>query len=146
MHFEEVARRITDANGSSKTGSRIRYTINAATEYAIKAGLIKRQGDFLWHPEMIVPAIRDRSNLPSSSRKLEFISPEEMQLAVKKVVENSIAIQPDFAVPFVAKLFGYLRVTEDMKKEIVQRIDEALTKGILKQDNEYLKLASSAAI
>jgi very-short-patch-repair endonuclease len=140
IHFEEMARRIADANGVSKIGSRIRYTISAATEFADNSGLIKRKGDFLWHPQMEVPFIRERSQLSSSSRRLEYISPEEMGMAIKKVVESSIAIQPDSAVNFVAKLFGFARVTEEMRKEILKSIDDVVQKGTVLRDGDFLKV------
>lgn len=70
---------------------------------------------------METPFIRERSDLPSSSKRLQYISPEELCLAVKKVVESSIAIQPDAAVPFLAKLFGFSRVTEEMRKDFSKR-------------------------
>ncbi|TCC99951.1 DUF3320 domain-containing protein [Pedobacter psychroterrae] len=140
VHFEEMARRITDASGVSKIGSRIRYTLTAATDYAVKSGIVRMKGDFLWHPTMEVPIVRDRSALPSGSKKIGFISPDEMNLAIKKVVENSIAIQPDLAVPLIAKMFGFSRVTEDMKNEILTAIETSLARSIVEMDGEFLKL------
>lgn len=140
VHFEEMARRLADASGVSKIGSRIRYTITEATKYATTSGLIKTKGDFLWNPAMETPVIRERSNLPPSSKRLQYISPEEMELAIKKVVESSVAIQPDAAVPFVAKLFGFARVTEEMRKEILGWIDLAVTAEIVKSDGGFLKI------
>lgn len=139
VHFEEIARRIADANGVAKIGSRIRYTINAATDYAENAGLIKRKGDFLWEPGMTVPNIRDRSGLSPSSKKLQLIASEEMNLAIKKVVEGSIAIQPDAAVPLIAKMFGFARVTEDMRGHVLGVIDQSVVSGIVIRDGEFLK-------
>ncbi|RYE14649.1 MAG: DUF3320 domain-containing protein, partial [Sphingobacteriaceae bacterium] len=140
VHFEEMARRLADAAGVSKIGARIRYTITSAADYAERSGLIKKRGDFLWHPEMEVPVVRDRSRLSSSSRKLQLISPEELSLAIKKAVEKSIAIQLDAAVPFVAKMFGFARVTEEMKKEVLGAIESNVTNKTLQQDGELLKL------
>lgn len=139
VHFEEMARRLADASGVSKIGSRIRYTITEATKYATTSGLIKTKGDFLWHPAMETPVIRERSNLPASSKRLQYISPEEMELAIKKVVESSIAIQPDAAVPFVAKLFGFARVTEEMRKEIIGSIDLCVKNTKIMKEGEFLK-------
>ncbi|QNK60986.1 DUF3320 domain-containing protein [Pedobacter sp. PAMC26386] len=143
VHVEEVARRIADASGASKIGSRIRYTLNAATDFAITSKIIARSGDFLWLPEMDAPVIRERSGLAASSRKISFIPPEEIDLAVKKVVENSIAIQQEVAVPLVAKLFGINRVTEDIRKELSSAIDLTISKGIVIKDGEYLKVSAN---
>lgn len=140
VHFEEMARRIADANGISKIGSRVRASIIDATDYAVKAGLIKKKENFLWHFEDHLPVIRDRSHLSTNSRKLSLISDEEMNSAIVKIVESSIAIQPDNAVILIAKLFGFARVTEDMRNHILQCIKQAIVLEIIKKDGEFLKL------
>lgn len=140
VHFEEMARRLTDASGVSKIGSRIRYTINSATDYAERTGIIKRKGDFLWLPEMVTPVIRERSKVAAGFKKLAFISPEEMELAIRKIVENSIAIQPEPAASLIARLFGFNRVTEEIKRDILNKIDDGVAKKIIEKDGEFLKV------
>ncbi len=135
-----MARRIADANGISKIGSRVRASITDALNYAIRTGLIKKKDEFLWHFEDHLPVIRDRSLLSPNSKKLILISDEEMNLAIIKIVESSIAIQPDNAVTLIAKLFGFARVTEDMRKHILQSIKKAVKSEIVKKDGEFLKL------
>ncbi|ALL06068.1 DNA helicase [Pedobacter sp. PACM 27299] len=139
VHFEEVARRIADASGASKIGSRIRYTLNAATDFTVSSKIISRRGDFLWHPEMNAPTIRDRSSLTAGSRRISLIPPEELDLAVKSVVESSIAIQPETAVPLIAKLFGVNRVTEDVRRDLGIAIEMSVTRGVVIRDGDYLK-------
>lgn len=139
VHFEEVARRIADASGASKIGSRIRYTLNAATDFAVSSKIISRRGDFLWHPEMNAPMIRDRSSLTAGSRRISLIPPEELDLAVKNVVESSIAIQPETAVPLIAKLFGVNRVTEDVRRDLGIAIEMSVARGVVIRDGDYLK-------
>lgn len=140
VHFEEMARRIADANGISKIGSRVRASITDAVNYAIRTGLIKKKDEFLWNIEDHLPVIRDRSLLSPNSKKLNLISDEEMNLAIIKVVESSIAIQPDNAVIIIAKLFGFARVTEDMRNHILKSIIKAVKSEIVKKDGEFLKL------
>ncbi|MDW8852580.1 DUF3320 domain-containing protein [Flavobacterium sp. MMLR14_040] len=140
VHFEEMARRIADANGISKIGSRVRSSITDAVNYAVRTGLIKKKDDFLWHFEDHLPVIRDRSLLSPNSKKLNLISDEETNLAIIKVVESSIAIQADNAVILIAKLFGFARVTEDMRNHILQSIEKAVKSKIVKKDGEFLKL------
>lgn len=139
VHFEEMSRRIANANGVSKIGSRIRATITDATAYAVDNGLVIRKDDFLWYPENNTATIRDRSFLSPNSRKLMYIAPEEMNLAIAKVVENSIAIQPESAVPLIAKIFGYSRVTEDMRRSILESVHNALENRKITKDGDFLK-------
>lgn len=139
VHFDEAARRILKAAGVAQLGSRIRENLSRAVLFAEQNGRIKIKGDFLWHHQMETPVVRERSNLPSGSKKLQYISPEEMCLAVKKVVENSIAIQAESAVPFVAKMFGFSRATEDMRKEILKAVDLSVDRGLVVREGEMLK-------
>jgi hypothetical protein len=102
--------------------------------------MIKARGDFLWPVEMEQPILRDRGALPPVSKKLEYIAPEELDLAIQKVVEEAIGIQPEAAVPFIAKMLGFARVTEDLKNDILHHIDLSLEKGSIVEDGEFLKV------
>ncbi len=139
VHFEEMSRRIAEAAGIAKMGSRIRYTLEAAVNFAVTEGLIVKKDDFLWHPAMDSATIRDRSGLTSASKKIAYIAPEEMTLAIVKIVSESIAVQPDVAVHLIAKLFGFSRVTEEMKKELLRILDLNVGLGIIRKDGEVLK-------
>lgn len=140
VHLDEVVRRIADANGVSKIGSRIRSSIIEGAEHARHAGMIKMNGEFLWHPEMEVPHIRERSKFPISSKKVQFIAPEEIRIGIKKIVESSIAIQAETAVPLISKLFGFSRVTEDMRNYLLASIESAIVSEAIIKEGEFLKI------
>ena len=140
VHFDEMARRIADAASISKIGSRIRYTLEAAANYAEGAGLIIRKGDFLWDPSKSDVAVRNRLNLPGLSKKLFYISPEEMTAAIIKVVKESIAIQAEVAVPLLARLFGFSRVTDEMKKDLLAALEINITNGNIRKEGALLKV------
>jgi very-short-patch-repair endonuclease len=89
VHVSEVARRITDAAGFKRVGSRIQAAIDAAAMYAVRSGTIRRQGEFLWLSQMQVPPVRDRTHLASSVRRLDLIAPEEIASAARKVVADA---------------------------------------------------------
>jgi very-short-patch-repair endonuclease len=140
VHVEEMARRMVEAAGISRLGSRIRTQLQTAARFAEGAGKIVIRGEFLWAPQMQVPTIRKRTHLPSSSKKIKFISPEELQLAIEKVVGDSVAIQPEAAVTFVARLFGFHRVTEDMRQEILEGIEATLANQKIQLEGNVLKM------
>jgi very-short-patch-repair endonuclease/DNA polymerase III delta prime subunit len=139
VHFDEVARRMIEAAGITRIGSRIRDALQQAVKYAEGNKWIRVSEDFLWHREMKIPILRDRSNLPPAVKKLKYIAPEEMIGAIEKVVRASIAIQPDAAVPLVARLFGFARVTEEMKAEIIGMIGRCLHQQHIYQEGGFLK-------
>lgn len=139
VHFDEVARRMVEAAGVSKVGSRIRDCLTQAMRHLINTNRIKVKGEFLWTKEMDKPSIRNRVNLANSARKIKFIAPEEISSAIEKVVQDSIAIQEDDAAILVGKMFGFNRITEDMKEGITCVLQKMIKENILKRDGELIK-------
>ncbi|ETZ20942.1 DUF3320 domain-containing protein [Pedobacter sp. V48] len=140
VHFDEMAKRMVEAAGISKVGSRIKYTLTQASRFSEQNGLIKMKGEFLWHKDMSDPVVRDRSQLPAASKRLQIIAPEEINMAIRQVVSESIAITDEAAANLVAKLFGFSRVTEDMKQLLLEAMRIAENDGIVKKENGFLKL------
>ncbi len=143
VHFDEVARRIVEAHGIMKVGSRIRLALFKASKYSQSEHKIEIKGDFLWWHEMTAPQIRNRANLSYSSRKLKYISPEELHLAIRKTVQEAIAISPESALVIIANTLGFGRVSEEIKLEIEKSITEAVQKKIVILEGGFLKLENS---
>ena len=139
VHFDEVARRMVEAAGVSKVGSRIRDCLIQARNHLKSSNRIKIRGEFLWVLEMEKPKIRNRINLANSARKIKFIAPEEIALALEKVVQDSIAIQQSDAATWAAKMFGFNRVTEDMKEEILSVLENMIMQNVVKKDGQLIK-------
>ncbi len=141
IHFDEVAKRITDATGISKVGSRIRYTLTQALDQARDEKKVVIKGDFLWAPEMQAAVVRDRSKLPSAYKKLSLVAPEELYEAIHQVVGSAIAITEQEAVLLVAKLLGFSRVTDEMRQQLSEAVGKTIQNGVLTFEGVNLKLA-----
>lgn len=139
VHQDEVIRRLAEAYGVSKIGSRVRAVVSDAIRYAEQVGMIERRGDFLWLPGHREVVVRDRSNLSASSRKVSYIAPEELHHALAQVVREAVAIQPLAATVLVAKLFGFGRLTEDIRAHLLAGIQTAVAAGYVTQDGEFLR-------
>ncbi|HVT85464.1 MAG TPA: DUF3320 domain-containing protein, partial [Chitinophagaceae bacterium] len=139
VHFDEVARRMVEAAGVSKVGSRIRDCLVQAMEYLKNANRIKVVGQFLWTKQMEKPVIRNRVNLANSARKIRYIAPEEIGLSIEKVVTDSIAIEQDDIAVLVGKMFGFNRITEDMKGEILIVVQKLIDEKVLKEEGPLIK-------
>jgi very-short-patch-repair endonuclease/DNA polymerase III delta prime subunit len=139
VHTEEVIRRMIEAAGISRVGSRIREILKQAITSAESTGSIIVKEEFLWDAQMEVPSVRSRANLPAASRKLSYIAPEEIIAAVEKVVADAVAITITAAIPMVAKTLGLNRVTEDIKNDIAAIIEQCLNRDIIYLDGEWLK-------
>ncbi len=139
VHFDEMVKRIVEAAGFSKAGSRITYTLTQALHATEHAGHVKLVGEFLWDPEMQIPVVRDRGKLPAAYRKLSLIAPEEIYEAIRQVVTGSISITEEEAVPLVAKQFGFGRVTEEMKQTLSDAVGQAIRLDIITNEGINLK-------
>lgn len=140
VHFDEMARRMVEAAGITRIGSRIRNQLELAVRFAEGGGRVTRKGNFLWAPQMQTPELRNRSKLASASKKVKYIPPEEIELAIVKVVQDSIAIEPEAAVGVVSRLFGFSRVTEEMKMELLDAIRNLIALKKIQKDGGVLKL------
>lgn len=139
LHFDEMTKRIVEASGLSKTGSRIKYTLTQALRAAEQAGQVVVKDHFLWNPDMQIPIVRDRSKLPAAYKKLSLIAPEEIYEAIRQVVAGSISITEEEAIPLVAKLFGFARVTDEMKQALSKEIGQTIRLGIITHQGIDLK-------
>jgi superfamily I DNA and/or RNA helicase len=141
IHFDEMAKRITDAAGITKVGSRIRYTLTQALDQAQDEKLVVVKEDFIWLPEMQKAAVRDRSKLPPAYRKLSLVAPEEIAEAIVQVIGGAISITEQEAIPLVAKLLGFSRVTDEMRRELSEAIGKTIQAGLITFEGVNLKPA-----
>lgn len=142
IHFEEMARRIVNAVGVSKLGARMRDTLTIASHLAEKKRTIRRVGDFLWRGKQNEPPVRDRTNLPATSKKIQYIAPEEIAFAVLQIIDRSIAIVPEALFPLVSRALGFGRLTEEVRNEVARAIELLVEQGKVKSEGDLLKLIS----
>lgn len=140
IHVEEVTRRILDAADVSRVGNRIREVLKQAISDAVGNDTVVVRDEFLWDASMETPLVRSRANLPSVSRKMTYIAPEELLTVVEKVVSDAVAITTLAAIPLIAKTLGFTRVTEDLKTDLQEIVEKALVAGVIYQDDEWLKV------
>ncbi len=88
------------------------------------------------------PPVRDRSELPAASRKLEFVAPEEIRRAILIVVEESYGIVPTEVPNAVCRLFGFSRVTDEMSAAVEPHRDALIREGYLAIQGVNLVLAA----
>ena len=125
VHLDEVARRIATAVGVGRVGNRIQDRVKTAARQAARSGNIQVKRQFLYWTEQREIAVRDRSELPNASRKIELIAPEEVEVAIKQVVSDAYGIEREELVREVCRLFGFRSVSGDMRQG-VERVIEGL--------------------
>lgn len=140
VHAREVMHRIAEAAGVQRVGNRIETAMNGGIRRAVSKQTVVRRGDFLWSPDMETPAIRSRADLPTSSKKLELVSPEEIDEAIRHVVRGATAIDPENMPAEVGRLLGFGRVSVDMRTLIKARLQSLLSKGRVLVQGQYVAL------
>ena len=137
VHVSEVGRRIADAAGV-RLSRRLQEALASAVDHAGDSSELRREGDFLWRGDMESPELRDRSNLARASRKLELVAPEEMALAVERVVASSYGIHRQEVPGAAVRLLGFARLTQDMRTRVDSVVDEMLQDGRLAEQGDNL--------
>lgn len=131
VHIDEVCRRLAEAFGHQRVGSRIREAVERACALAAGSRRVRKVGDFYWTTSMTTPPARERSELPAASRKIELVAPEEIASAVAVVVADSCGIEADAVSPVVVKLLGFGRCSADMDEQVRAVIKKMVRKGTL---------------
>lgn len=98
---------------------------------AVRTKRIKQRGDFYWSLDMASAVVRDRSELPSASRKLELVAPEELSEAIAAVVKRSFGIGMADIPQAVCRLLGFGRTSEDMATLVDSLVRKLSTAGTL---------------
>ena len=126
VHVREVMRRITEGCGVKRIGTRIEAALLAGVRNASNTGLLRTRGDFVWLASGEDVQVRDRSLLPTGSRKIEFIAPEEIEAAILGIVDASYGIAAEEVPAAVCRMLGFGRTTDEMTAAIGARV-ESLT-------------------
>jgi hypothetical protein len=142
IHIEDVTRRIIEAYGVKRIGSRIRRTMKQAVYQAKQLGYIKLSGEFLWKVGMVnLEVVRSHGRLPDYTRKIDRIAPEEIMLAVELVVERSHGMQKEEISQAVSSLLGYGRTSKDMNKQIDRLVERMISVQRLTQKGDFFFIA-----
>ena len=125
VHLDEVARRIATAVGVS------RKKVKTAARQAMRSGSVQIGGEFLYWTEQRKVTVRDRSELPKASRKLELIAPEEIETAIKQVVSAAFGMGRGELTRGVCWLFGFKPASAKMRQEVDRVVERLIEEGQL---------------
>lgn len=103
IHYDELVRRIRTYWGLSRAGRRVQEVMKEAIKLGLMDGQIIQKGDFLYYKDAPVVVRRRTGNPPA---KMDLISPEEIEAAVRIILESQYATQTNELVREVSRLFG----------------------------------------
>lgn len=134
----EAARRVASAAGVQRLGSRIQDAFQRACRVGFRSGRFSVRDGFLWRTDMTAPALRDRSDLPQSAKKIEYVAPEELRVAIERVAQDSYGVAPRDVASGACRLLGFARVTDEMRTVIETHRDALMASGRLVLRGESL--------
>lgn len=141
IHVEELTRRIREAAGVGRAGSRIQAAVMAGIQWAKNRGLIEYNGTFLRYPSQGKTPARWRGDIPSQHKKLDYVADQEIEAAILAVVAKSFSISPTEAVALASKMLGFDRTTAAMFDRIKKCIPRLVKNGSLIRNGDLLNLA-----
>ena len=74
-------------------------------------------------------------------RNMEDIAPEEVLVALREVVTNNLSMEEAELLRYLARTFGFAKVGKQIDTILLYVIDTAVQQGIVKRENNRIKLA-----
>ena len=131
IHFEVLCRIVAPIWGNKKATNVIRNEVN----YYLKRDLnnvVEKKGEFV-----SLKGFNDiKVRIPKSSndvRPIEYISEDELALALITISENSFGITPDNLITEVARVYGYKRTGGRISSTLRKVYEQLLSEGKLKE-------------
>lgn len=122
VHTTEVTRRLLEAYGVTRAGSRITAAVDDAIHYGIRRSLFSLKGDFLYSAQKQPVPIRNRAHMESAERKLEWVAPEEIDRALLETITLGFSMSREDAISGALSLLGFGRATAKVSRYMEERI------------------------
>ena len=138
VHVDEVAKRLMDAYGVARSGSRIAARLSVALQHAVAQRLIEVRGGFVYAINGDPVQARDRSSFGPTERKIELVAPEEIDAALLDGVRLGFSLAPDAAIAAAIELLGFGRATQKISAVVQERLLQLTHAGLLVKSNNAL--------
>ncbi|WP_159078878.1 DUF3320 domain-containing protein [Orrella marina] len=140
VHVDLIARRLADDAGVSRLTSRTTEQIREGIAYGVSHGELFEQGPFVHaEPAPDVP-LRSRAALPARYRNIDYVSPFDLQTALRQVIGHSFGITADEAISASLSLIGFQRVSAKSRAITREVLDEMVKGGVIRSSRGKLTL------
>lgn len=144
IHEDYIKSQITQAANISRIGNRLETKFNEVFNKGIARKAWTMKGAFLWSSfkSNTLEFVRDRSQLPTDKhRQLEWISPEEIQLAIKTITHTAIKItRHELMKETLRTLNGSNRISDHIRQILDIEINTLLDKKVLLIEQDALRV------
>lgn len=131
VHTSEVTRRLMEAFGVTRAGSRITTAVDEAIRFGVRHRLFHGRGDFMYSVESRPIPIRSRAHWESGERKFEWVAPEELDQALVETVTLGFSMSYEGAISGAVGLLGFGRATSKISAALEDRIGSLAAEGRL---------------
>lgn len=142
IHEEELSRRLMDAYGLKRMGSKIELTIDTAVNTGVSRNTFHRAGSFVYQDKARSARLRSRESLASSEKKIEYVSPEEIDLALLSAIQSGFSLAIDEATSGALALLGFGRATSKISDVVQQRLGKLHEAGQVRMEQGRFRVAS----
>lgn len=138
---ERVLRRVREAWGVQRAGSRIRDSYALAVKTLVDRGVIVvHDRDFLMPPGADPARVRVPTDDEETRRRIDEIPAAELRHAVECVVRDAIQAGRDELTQTVARLYGWNRRGNDIGPALERAVTYLLRMKRLEKNGEYLQI------
>jgi very-short-patch-repair endonuclease len=133
VHKDVAATRFAEAWNLDRVGERMMNAVKSAWRSLSREKLLRIQGEFLWPAAESFQAVVRQPNIDDnqSRRSIEEIPQEEIALAMKNLVRDSLSIERDQLLVLVARIFGFERAGNHIQKTLAKAFDDLVEDGQL---------------
>lgn len=128
LHKDVAATRLARAWELDRVGERMMNTVKSAWRSLSREKLLRIQGEFLWPAAESFQVMVRQPNADDdqSRRSIDEIPSEEIALAMKNLARDSLSIERNKLLVYVARIFGFERAGNHIQKAMEDTLEELL--------------------
>jgi very-short-patch-repair endonuclease len=143
IHFDYAMRRLASVWNVKRLGPKIISTVREALDLLLDDEKIIVRKNFLWPKKPINIIVRiPILGIPITKRKPEYIPPEEIEKAIRLVIQYAIGISPESLIIETTKIFGFKSKNEKIKMKVFRVYEEMLSSEVIQCKNKMVTLSS----
>jgi very-short-patch-repair endonuclease len=141
VHWNAAARRIAGCWGITRVTTAVENHLDEILSDVVTQGRVVLRDDFLWSPVTMDVMVR-RPGVGQEPRPIEEIAPEEIAKAAYLNLKNALSLTEEDWVLLTARVLGFSRVTERVKRRILGATMRLELEGMIIRQEEKVVLNS----
>ena len=128
IHFEYAVQRLAATWGVKRTGPKVIHAVREALNLLIKDHRLIVRGEFLWLNDLVEVQVRvPVPGIPESIRLPSHIPPEEIENAMRLIVQYALSISAESLITETGRVFGFSHGGEKTRRRF-QEISEKMVR------------------